>query len=99
MAQFPLSPLPLAGSPLLPFVSPSTYLAPSSCDRNRLLPLRLLVNWPHLPHPSPNCPTLSKFPDPNCPAPNNDDLGNIPALAIRNSNCKMAIGNLHRWAP
>ncbi len=26
---------PLAGSPLLPFVSPSTYLAPSSCDRNR----------------------------------------------------------------
>jgi hypothetical protein len=29
------SPSPLAGSPLLPFVSPSTYLAPSSCDRNR----------------------------------------------------------------
>jgi hypothetical protein len=26
---------PLAGSPLFPFVSPSTYLAPSSCDRNR----------------------------------------------------------------
>jgi hypothetical protein len=35
MAQFPLSPFPLAGSPLFPFVSPSTYLAPSSCDRNR----------------------------------------------------------------
>ncbi len=35
MVQFPLSPFPLAGSPLLPFVSPSTYLAPSSCDRNR----------------------------------------------------------------
>ncbi len=35
MAQFPLSPFPLAGSPLLPFASPSTYLAPSSCDRNR----------------------------------------------------------------
>jgi hypothetical protein len=32
---FPLAPLPFAGSPLLPFVSPSTYLAPSSCERNR----------------------------------------------------------------
>jgi hypothetical protein len=33
MAQFPLLPLliPLCS----PFVSPSTYLAPSSCDRNR----------------------------------------------------------------
>ncbi len=31
----PLFPSPLAGSPLLPFVSPSTYFAPSSCDRNR----------------------------------------------------------------
>ncbi len=49
------------------------------------LRLRLLVNWPHLPHPSPNCPTLSKFPEPQLPAPNKDDLGNIPALAIRNN--------------
>jgi hypothetical protein len=38
MAQFPLSPFPLADSPLLPFISPSTYLAPSSCDRNRPTP-------------------------------------------------------------
>ncbi len=39
MAQPPLVPLPLLVPPLLPvctpFVSPSTYLAPSSCDRNR----------------------------------------------------------------
>ncbi len=32
MAQFPL--LPLLSPPCLPFVSPFTYLAPSSCDRN-----------------------------------------------------------------
>ncbi len=31
MAQFPLLFYPLCS----PFVSPSTYLAPSSCDRNR----------------------------------------------------------------
>jgi hypothetical protein len=35
MAHFPLLPSPLAGFPLLPFVFLSTYLAPSSCDRNR----------------------------------------------------------------
>jgi hypothetical protein len=36
MAQFPLSFSPLASPPFCsPFVSPSTYLAPSSCDRNR----------------------------------------------------------------
>jgi hypothetical protein len=34
MAHFPLLPSPFAGFPLLPFVFPSTYLAPSSCDRN-----------------------------------------------------------------
>ncbi len=33
MAQFPL--LPLLNPLCLPFVFPSTYLAPSSCDRNR----------------------------------------------------------------
>jgi hypothetical protein len=33
MAHFPL--LPLLIPLCLPFVSPSTYLAPSSCDRNR----------------------------------------------------------------
>ncbi len=49
------------------------------------LSLRLLVNWPHLPHPSPNCPTPPKSLTPTCPAPNKDDLGNIPALAIRNN--------------
>jgi hypothetical protein len=28
-----------------------------------------------------------------CPAPNNDELGNIPALAIRNNNNKNRIKN------
>ncbi len=50
------------------------------------LPVRLLVNWPCLPHPSPNWPTLPKFPEPHLPAPNNDDLRNIPTLANRNTN-------------
>ncbi len=33
------------------------------------LPLRLLVNWPRLPHPSPSWPTHPKFPEPRLPAP------------------------------
>jgi hypothetical protein len=33
--RIPLLFFPLAGSPLLPLVSPCTYLAPSSCDGNR----------------------------------------------------------------
>ncbi len=33
------------------------------------LPLRLLVNWPRLPHPSSSWPTLPKFPEPHLPAP------------------------------
>ncbi len=45
-----------------------------------LLRLRLLVNWPHLPHPSPNCPSPSNFHKPNYPAPINDDLGTAPLL-------------------
>jgi hypothetical protein len=32
------------------------------------LSLRLLVNWPHLPHPSPNPPLPSKFPEPQLPS-------------------------------
>jgi hypothetical protein len=35
MSQFPLFFSPLAGSLLFIFMSPYTYLAPSSCDRNR----------------------------------------------------------------
>jgi hypothetical protein len=86
MARFPLLPSPLAGSPLLPFVSPSTYLAPSSCDRNRPPPSQVACKltsfappFPQLTHP------LQISRTPGCPAPNNDDLGNIPALAIRNN--------------
>jgi hypothetical protein len=56
MAHSPCFFTPLADSPLFPLVSPSTYLAPSSCVRTVLPSLRLLVNWPHLPHPSPNPP-------------------------------------------
>jgi hypothetical protein len=32
---FPIPPAPLAALLLLPFIPPFTYLAPSSCDRNR----------------------------------------------------------------
>jgi hypothetical protein len=63
MAHFPL-----LWSPLLPLVSPSTYLAPSSCVRTVLPSLRLLVNWPQLPHPSPNPPLPSKFPESQLPS-------------------------------
>ncbi len=88
MAQSPLFPLPLLAPPLLPFcspfVSPSTYLAPSSCDRNR--PPQSQVACKLTPFAPPFTPPLP-HPNPNCLAPNNDDLGNIPALAIRNRTC------------
>jgi hypothetical protein len=73
-------------SPCSPFVPPSTYLAPSSCDRNRPPRSQVACKLTPFAPPSPNYPTPSKFPNPNCLAPNNDDLGNIPALAIRNIN-------------
>jgi hypothetical protein len=63
-------------------VSPSTYLAPSSCVRNR--PPQSQVACKLTPFAPPFTPPLPN-PNPNCSAPNNDDLGNIPALAIRNS--------------
>ncbi len=62
-----------ASSRLITFTNPVSLIAPC-------------------PPPLAVCPTLHStvppFPNshnPNCPAPNNDDLGNIPALAIRNS--------------
>ncbi len=70
MAQFPwLFCSPLAGSPLsppcIPFYLLGTLLAVTGIVH---LGLRLLVNWPHLPHPSPNCPPPSKFPEPQLPS-------------------------------
>jgi hypothetical protein len=86
MAQFPLFFSPLASPPFAPPLCPLLLTwHPPAVTGIVHLGLRLLVNWPHLPHPSPNYPTPSKFPSPNCLAPNNDDLGNIPALAIRNT--------------
>jgi hypothetical protein len=82
MAQFPL-----LATLCLPFVSPSTYLAPSSCDRNR--PPRSQVACKLTPFAPPftqlSPPPLPNPQNPNCPAPTKDDLGNIPALAIRNN--------------
>ena len=67
----PLAPLaapfaPLASSPLYPF--PLTWHPPAVIGIVHLR-LRLLVNWPYLPHPSPNCPSLSKFPEPRLTQP------------------------------
>ncbi len=62
MAQSPCSLLPLADSPCFnfplpnppsPLLYPSTYLAPSSCDRNVHLRPRLVINWPTLTHLDP----------------------------------------------
>ncbi len=51
-----------------PFVSPSTYLAPSSCDRNRPPRSQVACKLTPFAHPSPNCPTPSKFPEPQLPS-------------------------------
>jgi hypothetical protein len=86
MAHFPwlfLSPC------WFPFVSPLYPLLltwhPPAVTGIVHLRLRLLVNWPHLPTLHPTVPPFPNSQNPNCPAPNNDDLGNIPALAIRNT--------------
>jgi hypothetical protein len=75
-------------SPLLPFVSPSTYLAPSSCDRNRPPPSQVACKLTPFAPPFTQLSQPFQIPTtPNCPTPINDDLGNIPAPAIRNSKC------------
>jgi hypothetical protein len=48
--------------------SPSTYLAPSSCDRNRPPQSQVTCKLTHLPHPSPTPPLPSKFPEPQLPS-------------------------------
>jgi hypothetical protein len=65
MAQFPLFFSPLASSPFAPPLCPLllTWHSPAVTGIVHLS-LRLLVNWPHSPHPSPNYPTPSKFPTP-----------------------------------
>jgi hypothetical protein len=45
----------------------------------------LLVNWPYLPHPSPNCPTLSNFPEPQLSSAYQRQLWDYSALAMRNT--------------
>ena len=72
MAHFPL--LPLLIPLCLPFVSPSTYLAPSSCDRNRPPPSQVACKLTLF------APPFTTSQSPNCPAPDNDDLGTIPCL-------------------
>ncbi len=80
----PCSFLPLLVPPCSPFVSPSTHLAPSSCDRNRPPQSQVACKLTPFAPPFTQLPQPFQSPNPNCPAPNNDDLGNIPALAIRN---------------
>jgi hypothetical protein len=50
--------------PLLPFVPLSTYLAPSSYDRNRPPPSQVACKLTLFAPPFTQCPTLSKFPGP-----------------------------------
>jgi hypothetical protein len=66
--NFPLFSLPLLVPLCSPFVPPSTYLAPSSCDRNRPPQSQVACKLTHLSHPSPNCPTPFKFPEPQLPS-------------------------------
>ncbi len=60
-AQFPLLSSPLASPPFAPPLCPLLLTwHPPAVTGIVHLSLRLLVNWPHLPHPSPSYPTPSK---------------------------------------
>jgi hypothetical protein len=67
--------------PLPPLYPVSTYLAPSSCDRNCPPPSqvagKLTLFAPPFTQLSRPFPTSQ---NPNCPAPDNDDLGTNPLL-------------------
>jgi hypothetical protein len=67
MAQFPLFFSPF-GSPLPPLCPLLLTWHPPAVTGIVHLSLRLLVNWPHLPHPSPNSPFPSKLPEPQLPS-------------------------------
>ncbi len=81
MARPPFSPL-APRAPLAPFASHCslfTYLAPSSCDRNRPPPSQVDCKLTLFAPPfSPIVPPLPFPRDPNCSAPDNDDLGTNP---------------------
>ncbi len=77
-------PLAISFTPLcVPFVSPSTYLAPSSCDRNRPPPSQVACKLTPFAPPFTQLTHPSQIP--RTPSANNDDLGNIPTLANRNN--------------
>ena len=72
MAWFPLYPFPSSlRSPccpsLLPFVLPFTYLAPSSCDRNRPPSSQVACKLTLFAPPFTHCSTLPNFPEPQLP--------------------------------
>ncbi len=71
--------------PLHPFAFPSTYLAPSSCDRNRPPPSQVACKLTPFAPLHPIDPPFPNSQNPTCPAPSNDDLRNIPTLASRNT--------------
>ncbi len=81
----PCSPLaPFLAPYWLPFVSYSTYLAPSSCDRNRPPPSQVACKLTPFPPRHPVGPPHPNSRDPANPVPTNDDLGNILALGVQN---------------
>ncbi len=76
MAQFPLLPLlPLPPrslcspcSPCSPCCPAFTYLAPSSCDRNRPPPSQVAYKLTLFNPPITHCPALPGFPEPQLPS-------------------------------
>ena len=65
-SRFPLA--PLAIPLLLPLVPLSTYLAPSSCDRNRPPPSQVACKLTLFAPPFTHCPALPGFPEPQLPS-------------------------------
>jgi hypothetical protein len=80
----PICSLPLAVAPLHPFVPPFTYLAPSSCDRNRPPPSQVACKLTPLAPPFSPLTHPSQIPRTPPARAYNDDLGNILALGVQN---------------